>query len=152
MSTSNITSYVPNGLAVGATPDGRDAGTPLNEGCSPVQGTDVCGPTAVINSVSRLPNAQVAAGQLLNMRFSPASLEGEANLQKFVSFLRVSQKLGIYHNQFNVISSETLRNAQHTPERYKDLIVRVAGYCAQFVSLMPEAQEAIIARTENHWG
>ena len=152
MSTSNITSYVPNGLAVGATPDGRDAGTPLNEGCSPVQGTDVCGPTAVINSVSRLPNAQVAAGQLLNMRFSPASLEGEENLQKFVSFLRVSQKLGIYHNQFNVISSETLLNAQHTPERYKDLIVRVAGYCAQFVSLMPEAQEAIIARTENHWG
>ena len=149
MSTSNITSYVPNGLAVGATPDGRYAGTPLNEGCSPVQGTDHNGPTAVINSVSRLPNDKVAAGQLLNMRFSPASLEGEENLARFIAFLRVSQKKGIYHNQFNVISSETLRAAMAHPEQYSDLIVRVAGYCAQFVSLMPEAQEAIIARTEN---
>ena len=151
MSTSNITSYVPNGLAVGATPDGRMAGSPLNEGCSPVQGTDTSGPTAVINSVSRLPNRSVAAGQLLNMRFSPDALDGEENLERFVSFLRVSQKKGIYHNQFNVISSETLHLAQKHPEDYTDLIVRVAGYCAQFVSLMPEAQEAIIARTENEW-
>ena len=151
MSTSNITSYVPNGLAVGATPDGRYAASPLNEGCSPVQGTDVFGPTAVINSVSRLPNRKVAAGQLLNMRFSPDALADEENLERFISFLRVSQKKGIYHNQFNVISSDTLRLAQEHPEDYTDLIVRVAGYCAQFVSLMPEAQEAIIARTENGW-
>ena len=92
MSTSNITSYVPNGFVVGATPDGRFAGTPLNEGCSPTQGTDT-----------------------------------------------------------NVIDSATLRLAQEHPQDYTDLIVRVAGYCAQFVSLMPEAQEAIIARTENTW-
>ncbi len=151
MSTSNITSYVPNGLAVGATPDGREAWSPLNEGCSPVQGTDMNGPTAVINSVSKLPNYKVAAGQLLNMRFSPSALEGEANLARFVAFLRVSQKLGIYHNQFNVISSETLKDAKAHPDDYTDLIVRVAGYCAQFVSLMPEAQDAIIARTENGW-
>ena len=151
MSTSNITSYVPNGLAVGATPDGRMAGSPLNEGCSPVQGTDRNGPTAVIHSVSRLPNDKVAAGQLLNMRFSPSALEGDANLARFVAFLRVSQKLGIYHNQFNVISSETLKDAKAHPQDYTDLIVRVAGYCAQFVSLMPEAQDAIIARTENGW-
>ncbi len=151
MSTSNITSYVPNGLAVGATPDGRYAKSPLNEGCSPVQGTDTCVPTAVINSVSRLPNRKVAAGQLLNMRFTPDALSDEENLDRFVSFLRVSQKKGIYHNQFNVISSDTLRLAQKHPEEYTDLIVRVAGYCAQFVSLMPEAQEAIIARTENGW-
>ncbi|WP_312426855.1 glycyl radical protein [Lacrimispora sp.] len=151
MSTSNITSYVPNGLDVGATPDGREAKSPLNEGCSPTQGTDTSGPTAVINSVSKLPNDKVAAGQLLNMRFSPGSLEGDENLEKFINFLEASVEKGIYHNQFNIIDSETLKEAKQAPEKYTDLIIRVAGYCAQFVSLMPEAQDAIIARTENIW-
>lgn len=151
MSTSNITSYVPNGLDVGATPDGRLARSPLNEGCSPTQGTDKAGPTAVINSVAKLPNNQVAAGQLLNMRFSPSALAGEENLMKFMSFLQASQIKEIYHNQFNIIDVDTLRDAKKNPENYSDLIVRVAGYCAQFVSLMPEAQDAIIARTENSW-
>ncbi len=151
MSTSNITSYVPNGLDVGATPDGRVARSPLNEGCSPTQGTDVSGPTAVIRSVAKLPNWKVAAGQLLNMRFAPGTLAGEENLQKFVGFLKASRRMGIYHNQFNVIDSKTLRDAQKHPDRYTDLIVRVAGYCAQFVSLMPETQDAVIARTENVW-
>ena len=151
MSTSNITSYVPNGMDVGATPDGRRAHDPLNEGCSPVQGTDRSGPTAVIRSVAKLPNEKVAAGQLLNMRFSPGALAGKENLQKFVWFLRACQQMGIYHNQFNVIDSATLRDAKAHPENYPDLIVRVAGYCAQFISLMPEAQDAIIARTENAW-
>ncbi|MDR1833442.1 MAG: hypothetical protein LBQ92_02135 [Propionibacteriaceae bacterium] len=149
MSTSNITSYVPNGKVVGATPDGRFAGEPLNEGCSPTQGTDTSGPMAVINSVSKLPNDQVAAGQLLNMRFTPMTLAGDENLAKFTAFLRGSLAKGIYHNQFNVVDAKTLRLAQKHPEQYTNLIVRVAGYCAQFVSLMPEAQEAIIARTEN---
>lgn len=151
MSTSNITSYVPNGMDVGATPDGRYAGTPLNEGCSPTQGTDICGPTAVINSVAKLPNYKVAAGQLLNMRFAAGALAGEDNLDKFVAFLKTSVLKGIYHNQFNVLSTDILRAAQKDPESYRDLIVRVAGYCAQFISLMEEAQEAIIARTENEW-
>ncbi|MCI6087684.1 MAG: formate C-acetyltransferase/glycerol dehydratase family glycyl radical enzyme [Absicoccus porci] len=149
MSTSNITSYVPNGFVVGATPDGRMAGSPLNEGCSPTQGTDRTGPTALINSVSKLPNVRVAAGQLLNMRLSPQTLAGDANLERFIDFLIVSAKKGIYHNQFNVVSSQELKEAQKDPEKHTDLIVRVAGYCAQFVSLMPEAQNAIIARTEN---
>lgn len=149
MSTSNITSYVPNGFVVGATPDGRMAGSPLNEGCSPTQGTDHTGPTALINSVSKLPNVRVAAGQLLNMRLSPQTLAGDANLERFIDFLIVSAKKGIYHNQFNVVSSQELKEAQKDPEKHTDLIVRVAGYCAQFVSLMPEAQNAIIARTEN---
>ena len=149
MSTSNITSYVPNGFVVGATPDGRKAGTPLNEGCSPTQGTDLLGPTAVINSVSKLPNARVAAGQILNMRFTPDSLEGKDGLDRFVDFLYVSAKKGIYHNQFNVISSGCLRDAKINPENYTNLIVRVAGYCAQYISLMPQAQDAIIERTEN---
>lgn len=149
MSTSNITSYVPNGMDVGATPDGRESGAPLNEGCSPTQGTDTHGPTAVIKSVSKLPNDRIAAGQLLNMRFSPASLEGEENLTRFVAFLKASRRMGIFHDQFNVISSETLRDAMADPDHYRDLIVRVAGYCAQFVSLMPATQIAIIERTEN---
>ncbi|MDF9823827.1 pyruvate formate-lyase/glycerol dehydratase family glycyl radical enzyme [Breznakia sp. PF5-3] len=148
MSTSNITSYVPNGLDVGATPDGRFARSPLNEGCSPTEGTDIKGPTAVINSVAKLPNERIAAGQLLNMRFTPESLEG-ANLEKFIAFLKVSRKKEIYHNQFNIIDSTTLRKAQQNPEKYTDLIVRVAGYCAQFVSLMSETQDAIINRSEN---
>lgn len=151
MSTSNITSYVPNGLDVGATPDGREARSPLNEGCSPTQGTDKQGPTAVINSVAKLPNDKVAAGQLLNMRFSPGALAGDENLMKFINFLQASQIKGIYHNQFNIIDVATLKDAKKHPENYSDLIVRVAGYCAQFVSLMPEAQDAIIARTENSW-
>ncbi|QBG07942.1 formate C-acetyltransferase/glycerol dehydratase family glycyl radical enzyme [Klebsiella huaxiensis] len=151
MSTSNITSYIPNGFDVGATPDGRRAKTPLNEGCSPTQGTDTQGPTAVINSVAKLPNVKVAAGQLLNMRFSPGSLAGEENLDKFVSFLRALVMKGIYHCQFNVIDSKTLLDAKVHPENYADLIVRVAGYCAQYISLMPEAQDAIIARTTNQW-
>ena len=149
MSTSNITSYVPNGMDVGATPDGRLAGSPLNEGCSPTQGTDTSGPTAVIRSVSKLPNDRVAAGQLLNMRFSPASLKGEENLSRFSGFLKASRRMGIYHNQFNVVDSATLHRAMEDPDSYRDLIVRVAGYCAQFVSLMPATQLAIIERTEN---
>lgn len=148
MSTSNITSYVPNGLDVGATCDGRKAKSPLNEGCSPTQGSDVNGPTALINSVAKLPNVEVGAGQLLNMRFSKDSLS-EDKQKLFVNFLQASCELGIFHNQFNIIDSQTLREAQQQPEKYTDLIVRVAGYCAQFVSLMKEAQDAIIERSEN---
>ena len=99
--------------------------------------------------MAKLPNAKVAAGQLLNMRFLPDSLEGQQQLDKFIDFLIVSQKKGIYHNQFNVIQTETLLDAQKYPDKYTDLIVRVAGYCAQFISLMPQAQDAIIARTQN---
>ncbi|PKM89150.1 MAG: pyruvate formate-lyase [Firmicutes bacterium HGW-Firmicutes-10] len=149
MSTSNITSYVPNGLEVGATPDGRFAYQPLNEGCSPTQGTDTHGPTAVLKSVSKLPNHQVAAGQLLNMRFTPSSLSKDEDLSKFIDLLKTSIELNIYHNQFNIVDTKTLREAQKNPHLYTDLLVRVAGYCAQFVSLMPEAQEAIIARSEH---
>ena len=148
MSTSNITSYVPNGFDVGATPDGRLAGKPLNEGCSPCLGADHNGPTAVINSVSKLPNKRMAGGQLLNMRFSPASLAGEENLDKFTSFIEAMRYKNIFHNQFNVLDTETMRDAQKHPEDHADLMVRVAGYCALFNTLMPETQDAIIERTE----
>ena len=148
MSTSNITSYVPNGFDVGATPDGRLAGKPLNEGASPCLGADKNGPIAVINSVSKLPNKKMAGGQLLNMRFSPGSLAGDDNLEKFTAFLETLRKKNIFHDQFNVVDSETLRKAKAHPEDYPDLMVRVAGYCALFSTLMPEAQDAIIERTE----
>jgi len=148
MSTSNITSYVPNGFDVGATPDGRLAGKPLNEGASPCLGADREGPTAVINSVSKLPNDRMAGGQLLNMRFSPGALEGETNLEKFACFIEAGRLKNIFHNQFNVIDSITLKRAREFPDDYPGLMVRVAGYCALFSTLMPEAQDAIIARTE----
>jgi len=151
MSTSNITSYVPNGFDVGATPDGRLAGKPLNEGASPCLGADREGPTAVINSVSKLPNQKMAGGQLLNMRFSPGALAGDDNLEKFARFIETGRFKNIFHNQFNIVDSETLRRAKEHPEDYVDLMVRVAGYCALFSTLMPEAQDAIIARTEMGW-
>ena len=151
MGTSNITSYVPNGFDVGATPDGRLAGKPLNEGASPCLGADHSGPTAVINSVGKLPNKKIAGGQLLNMRFSPATLAREENLDKFVAFLRAMPDKNIFHNQFNIVDSATLRDAKAHPEDHMDLMVRVAGYCALFSTLMPEAQDAIIARTEHEF-
>lgn len=148
MSTSNITSYVPNGFDVGATPDGRLATMPLNEGCSPCLSADKEGPTAVINSVSKLPNQKMAGGQLLNMRFSPGSLEGDDNLEKFTCFMEAGRYKNIFHNQFNIVDTKTLKEAKAHPEDHPDLMVRVAGYCALFSTLMPEAQDAIIARTE----
>jgi len=151
MSTSNITSYVPNGFDVGATPDGRLAGKPLNEGASPCQSADREGPTAVINSVSKLPNSRIAGGQLLNMRFSPGALDGDDNLEKFACFIEAGRQKNIFHNQFNIVDSDTLRRAKESPDEYIDLMVRVAGYCALFSTLMPEAQDAIIARTELDW-
>lgn len=151
MGTSNITSYVPNGFDVGATPDGRLAGKPLNEGASPCLGADKEGPTAVINSISKLPNKKIAGGQLLNMRFSPGALEGEENLQKFVDFICTMKDKNVFHNQFNIVDGKTLRDAKEHPEDHVDLMVRVAGYCALFSTLMPEAQDAIIARTEHEF-
>lgn len=151
MSTSNITSYVPNGFEVGATPDGRLAGMPLNEGASPCLGADREGPTAVINSISRLPNKKIAGGQLLNMRFAPGALAGEENLEKFTAFVMSARGKNVFHNQFNIVDSATLRDAREHPENHVDLMVRVAGYCALFSTLMPEAQDAIIARTEHDW-
>jgi len=151
MSTSNITSYVPNGFDVGATPDGRLAGKPLNEGASPCLGADKEGPTAVINSVSKLPNDRIAGGQLLNMRFSPGALEGEENLEKFACFIEAGRHKNIFHNQFNIVDSTMLRAAKENPALYPNLMVRVAGYCALFSTLMPEAQDAIIERTELNW-
>ncbi len=149
MSTSNITSYVPNGFDVGATPDGRLAGEPLNEGASPCIGADKSGPTAVIRSISKLPNQKIAGGQLLNMRFAPGALQGEENLEKFTAFLESARHFNVFHNQFNIVDSELLKKAKADPVKYNNVMVRVAGYCALFTTLMPEAQDAIINRSEH---
>ena len=148
MSTSNISANVPYGLDVGATPDGRAAREPLNEGGSPCRGADRKGPTAVVKSITKLPTERITAGQLLNMKFTPGLLAGESNLDKFVSFLEAFNLLGGFHIQFNVVDRETLIDAKHHPEKYPNLMVRVAGYCALFTSLMPEVQDDIIKRTE----
>ncbi|MCD6317640.1 glycyl radical protein [Candidatus Aerophobetes bacterium] len=148
-STATISANTPFGGEVGATPDGRKAGEPLNEGASPFHGADQNGPTAAIKSVAKLPNVLMAGGQLLNLKFSPSALSGENNLRKFVSLLKTFFDLKGFHVQFNVVSAEILKDAQKHPERYQDLIVRVAAYCALFVTLDPAVQNDIIARTEH---
>jgi len=136
------------GKAVGATPDGRKAGEPLSEGISPVQGADRKGPTAVIKSCAKIDHARTG-GTLLNQKFTPQLLADEEGLGKLGSLIRTYFKLDGHHIQFNVISSEMLRDAQKHPERYRNLIIRVAGYSDYFVDLSAELQNEIIKRTEH---
>jgi pyruvate formate-lyase/glycerol dehydratase family glycyl radical enzyme len=145
-SSSNISANVPMGAKVGATPDGRRAGEPIAEGMSPVHGTDTSGPTAVMRSVARLPNIRMLA-QLLNLRLSPGSLATDAGLQRLATLLRGFRNLKLWHVQFNTVDTETLRAAQQNPEQYRDLVVRVAGYSALFVTLDRATQDDIIQRT-----
>lgn len=145
-STSNISANVPMGQSVCATPDGRFAGEPIAEGVSPMHGTDTNGPTAVMRSVTKLQTVKMIA-QLLNLRLSPSTLATEAGLKRWVQLLRGFQGLKGWHVQFNMISTETLIEAQKHPEKYRDLIVRVAGYSALFVALDKATQDDIISRT-----
>jgi formate C-acetyltransferase len=130
-----------------ASPDGRRKGQPLSEGISPVQGADRQGPTAVLKSAAKMDHVKTG-GTLLNMKFSPSLLEGEAGIDNLHSLVRTYFKLDGHHLQFNVVSGATLREAQAQPERYRDLIVRVAGYSDYFCDLSPALQEEIIQRTE----
>ncbi len=145
-STANISANVPMGQKVGATPDGRRAGEPIAEGVSPVHGTDTRGPTAVLRSVAKLPTIKMLA-QLLNLRLSPGALAGEAGLRRLVTLLRGFRSLKLWHVQFNTVDTATLLAAQNDPERYRDLVVRVAGYSALFVTLDRATQDDIIRRT-----
>ncbi len=148
--TSSISANVPSGAAVGATADGRKAYRPLAEGCSPASGTDVLGPTAVFKSVSKLPTAKITGGVLLNQKLSPATIEGEGNRAKLISIIRAFfDELKGWHVQYNIVSRETLLDAQTRPEEHRDLVVRVAGYSAFFVTLARDTQDDIIARTEH---
>jgi formate C-acetyltransferase len=144
----STTCHVYFGSVIGATADGRRAWEPLSEGISPVQGSDRLGPTAVIKSASKLDHARTG-GTLLNLKFTPQVLEGDEGLEKLVQLVRSYFKLGGHHIQFNVVSTKTLRAAQGEPEKYRDLIVRVAGYSDYFCDLSEALQEEIIARTEH---
>lgn len=147
--TSSISANVPNGAVVSATPDGRKAWTPVAEGSSPSSGTDVLGPTAVFKSVSKLPTGKIMGGVLLNQKLSPATLRNDSDKHKLASMLRTFfTDLKGWHVQYNIVSRETLLAAKREPEKYRDLIVRVAGYCAFFTTLSPDTQDDIIARTE----
>ncbi|RPI26177.1 MAG: glycyl radical protein [Acidobacteria bacterium] len=142
------TCHVYFGSVTGAMPDGRRAGLPLSEGISPVQGADRRGPTAVIKSAAKLDHVK-AGGTLLNMKFTPSLVAGEEGVEKWGHLVRSYFKLGGHHVQFNVVGAETLREAQKDPEKYRDLIVRVAGYSDYFCDLSAALQEEIIARTEH---
>ncbi|KUE81711.1 glycyl radical enzyme [Aeromonas schubertii] len=148
--TSSISANVPFGAATPATPDGRHAGTPLAEGASPASGSDRLGPTAVFNSVGKLPTGAILGGVLLNQKLSPASLAHETDKQKLMALLRTFFEVHRgWHVQYNIVSRDTLLAAKADPDRYRDLVVRVAGYSAFFTALSPEAQDDIIARTEH---
>lgn len=140
------TTHIPMGHATAATPDGRFSGAPLSEGVSPVQGQDISGPTGVILSLANVDHARTA-GTLLNMKFTPAILSGQEQLEKFSELIRTYFALGGYHMQFNVVSKETLLAAQKDPQAYRSLIVRVAGYSDYFISLSKDLQDEIIMRT-----
>jgi len=142
------TVHVYFGRVTGATADGRKALEPLSEGVSPVQGADKKGPTAVIKSVSKIDHVRTG-GTLLNQKFAPELLADEEGLDKLAHLIRTYFKLDGHHIQFNVVDAETLRDAQKHPERYGDLLVRVAGYSDYFVNLGVELQNEIIKRTEH---
>mgnify|MGYP000852019220 FL=1 len=142
------TVHVYFGKVTGATPDGRLAGEPVSEGISPVQGMDRKGPTAVIKSEGKLDHIKTG-GTLLNQKFTPQLLADDEGLAKLKDLIRSYFRLMGHHIQFNVVTAETLRDAQKHPEKYRDLIVRVAGYSDYFVDCAKELQDEIIRRTEH---
>jgi formate C-acetyltransferase len=142
------TCHVYFGAVMGAMPDGRCAGIPLSEGISPVQGADRQGPTAVFKSAAKMDHLKTG-GTLLNMKFSPRLLEGSTGIDMLTSLVRGYFGMDSHHVQFNVVSAETLREAQADPSNHRDLIVRVAGYSDYFCDISPELQEEIIERTEH---
>ena len=145
-----VSANVPLGLQTGATPDARLAGTPIADGVSPVAGSDVNGPTAAANSVAKLDHGIASNGTLFNMKFHPSALKGTSGIEGFIALIRAFFDQKGMHMQFNVVSRETLRDAQLHPENYKNLVVRVAGYSALFTTLSKSLQDDIINRTEQN--
>ena len=136
------------GSKVGATPDGRRARMPLSEGVSPVQGTDKNGPTSVIKSAAKIDHVRTG-GTLLNQKFTPQLLADTEGIKDLAALIRAYFSMNGHHIQFNVVTVETLKKAQENPEKYRDLIVRVAGYSDYFVDLGKDLQDEIIRRTEH---
>ena len=147
--TSSISANVGQGMGTIATPDGRNAFEPLAEGCSPANNAYKNGPTAIFKTVSKLPTEKITGGVLLNQKMTPQMLSTEENKQKLEMLIRTFfNRLHGYHVQYNIVSKETLIDAQKHPEKHKDLIVRVAGYSAFFNVLSKKTQDDIIGRTE----
>ena len=144
----STTCHIYFGSVVQATPDGRRASEPLSEGISPVQGSDQHGPTSAIKSAAKMDHV-LTGGTLLNMKFTPMLLEGDEGIDNLVHLVRSYFRLDGHHIQFNVVTAETLRAAQAIPEKYRDLIVRVAGYSDYFCDLSKALQDEIISRTEH---
>ena len=142
------TCHVYFGSVTGALPDGRKAGKPLSEGISPVQGADRNGPTSVIKSAAKMDHIKTG-GTLLNQKFTPDFLATDQGLNNVAQLVRSYFRMDGHHIQFNVVKAETLRKAKRHPEKYRDLIVRVAGYSDYFVDLTEELQDEIIKRTEH---
>ena len=145
-----ITFHVPAGKVTMATPTGRPAGEYLSEGISPAHGMDVKGPTVSMTSMARATALayKEKGANLINMKFSPANLAGETGTRRLMQIIRTWCNLKLWHLQFNIINRNTLIAAQKDPEKYRDLVVRIAGYCAYFVELTPAQQAEILARTE----
>ena len=142
------TCHVYFGSVMQASPDGRLSGLPVSEGISPVQGSDVNGPSAVIKSASKIDHLRTG-GTLLNQKFTPSFFDGDEAIQKVSKLVRSYFRMDGHHIQFNVVSADTLRDAQKHPEKYRDLIVRVAGYSDYFNDLGEDLQNEIIKRTEH---
>ena len=144
-----FTSHVPFGKVVSATPNGRVAWFPLSDGSSPSHGADVNGPTAILLSNHNTKNygLRARAARLINVKFTPKCVEGDAGTEKLMHFIRTWCDLKLWHIQFNVINADTLRKAQKDPQKYRNLIVRIAGYSAYFVDMTPDLQNDLIART-----
>jgi formate C-acetyltransferase len=144
----STTCHVYFGKMLGATPNGRLAGQPLSDGTSPSHGADRSGPTAVVKSLAKMDQLK-SGGTLLNMRFLPGVLATESDLDKLVGLIRTYFRMNGHHIQFNVVDSDTLRQAQAHPDEYRDLLVRVAGYSDYFVDLDADHQAEIISRSVN---
>ena len=145
----SVTRHFPLGANMGALPSGRKAREPLTDGSvSAAPGTDINGPTALLNSASKAIDTSNYTCSLLNMKFHPSSLASEQGLTNMIALIKTYTDLGGHHVQFNVVSGDTLKDAQIHPENYRDLIVRVAGFSAFFIHLDPVVQNEIIKRSE----
>jgi len=143
------TGHLALGSVAGALPDGRRAGEPLSEGgISPHQGRNVSGVTATMMSVAKLNHLKLTGGSVLNVKVNPNEVKDEPKMRKFISLIRTFCETGGYLVQFNIVSGDILRDAQKHPDKYRDLLIRVATYSAYFVELSPTLQDDIIARTE----
>lgn len=146
-----FTSHVPFGKVISATPNGRYAYTPLSDGSSASHGADVNGPTAVLlsNFASKNYDYKERAARLLNVKLTPGCVAGDQGTEKLVSFIKTWCDLRLWHIQFNIINRDTLLAAQKDPDKYRNLIVRIAGYSAYFCDLSKDLQDDLIARTEH---